>query len=72
MENKFLVELNGFLEYTKLLNLTGFLEWLDCKVSNVVSNLMQWFEVFYSQNDKGYWFMEVTKLCNCATFVRWG
>jgi hypothetical protein len=40
MESKFLVEVNGFLEYTKLLNLLGFLEWLDCKVSNVVSTLM--------------------------------
>jgi hypothetical protein len=71
MESKFLVELKGFLEYTKLLNLLGFLEWLDCKVSNVASNLMQWFEVFYSQKDKAYWFVE-TKLYSCATFVRWG
>jgi hypothetical protein len=72
MESKFLVELNGFLEYTKLLNLTWFLEWFDCKVSNVVFNLMQWFEVFYSKKDKAHWFVEVTKLCNCATFVWWG
>jgi hypothetical protein len=40
MEIFFLVKLNSSLKYTKLLNLMGFLEWLHCKVLNVMSNLM--------------------------------
>lgn len=45
MINCFLVEVNIFLEYIKLLNLVGFLELFNCKVLDATSNLMQWFEI---------------------------
>jgi hypothetical protein len=54
--------INNFSEYTKLLNSIRFLEWFDCKVSNATFNLMQWFEIFYSQKDKAHWTMEVMEL----------
>lgn len=47
MGNYFFVELNNSPKYVQLLNSIGFLEWLNYKVSNVASNLTQWFEVFY-------------------------
>jgi hypothetical protein len=43
-----------FLGVHKLLNLTRFLESLDCKVSYFSSNFMQWFAIFYPQKDKAH------------------
>jgi len=71
MESKFLVELKGFLEYTKLLNLLGF--W-----NGLITRFQMWCPIWcnglksFIHKDKAHWFMEVTKLCNCATFFRWG
>ncbi len=60
--NKILVELNGLLEYTKLLNSTLFLEGLECKVLDATSNFMQWFEYFNHKKDKLHWIVEMTEL----------
>jgi hypothetical protein len=56
------VELNGLLEYTKLLNSTLFLEGLECKVLDATSNFMQWFEYFNHKKDKLHWIVEMTEL----------
>jgi hypothetical protein len=42
MESKFLVEIKNSLKY-ELQNFPRFLEWLECKVLDATSNLMQWF-----------------------------
>ncbi len=62
MEHKFLVELNDSLQYTKLWDFEKFLEWFECKISNVTTNLLQWFNVLYPQKDKVHWTMEVASL----------
>jgi hypothetical protein len=41
------MELNNSPKYIELQNSQGFLEWFECKVKNVTSNLAQWFEVLY-------------------------
>jgi hypothetical protein len=62
MEHKFLVELNDLLHYTKLQNFKRFLEWFECKISDVATNLLQWFDVFYPQRDKVHWTTKVVNL----------
>jgi hypothetical protein len=42
-----------------------FLEWLDYKVSYVVFNWIQWFEMFYLQKGfKVHWILEMMELSN--------
>jgi hypothetical protein len=62
MEHKFLVELDGSLQYTKLRIFEGFPEWFEFKISNSTTNLLQWFDVLYPQKDKVHWTMEVVRL----------
>jgi len=52
MEHKFLIELDGSLQYIKLWNSKGFLEWFECKILDVATNLLQWFDVLHPQKDK--------------------
>jgi hypothetical protein len=52
MELKFLMELNNSPKYIKLQNSPRFLKWLECKVKDTTSNLMQWFDIFYPTKDK--------------------
>jgi hypothetical protein len=40
-ENKFLVELDDSPQYIKLQNFEGFLEWFECKILDVATNLLQ-------------------------------
>ncbi len=40
MEHKFLVKLDGSLQYIKLWNSEGFLEWFECKILDVATNLL--------------------------------
>jgi hypothetical protein len=47
------MELNNSPKYIELQNSQGFLEWLECKVKNVTSNLAQWSEVFYLAKGQG-------------------
>jgi len=47
IESKNLMELNNSPKYIKLHNFPKFLEWLKCKVKDVMSNLMQWFDFFF-------------------------
>lgn len=47
------MELNNSPKYIELQNSQGFLEWLECKVKNITSNLAQWFEVFYFAKGQG-------------------
>jgi len=47
MEHKFLAKLDGSLQYTKLQISKGFLKWLECKILDLATNLLQWFVVFY-------------------------
>jgi hypothetical protein len=47
------VKLNGFLQYIKFQNFEGFLEWFECKFSNVVTKLLQWCDVVYLQKGQG-------------------
>jgi hypothetical protein len=42
MEHKFLIKLDGFLQYTELQISEGFMEWFECKISDVATNLLQW------------------------------
>jgi len=46
IESKFLMKLNNSPKYIKLHNFPKFLKWLKCKVKDVMSNLMQWFDFF--------------------------
>jgi hypothetical protein len=50
------------LQNIKLRIFKGFLEWFECKISNLVRNLLQSFDVFYPQKDKLFWTMEVASL----------
>ncbi len=43
-------------------NFKRFSKWFKCEVLYVILNLLQWFEVFYAQNDKVHWTMEVVDL----------
>jgi hypothetical protein len=43
------MKLNKCSKYIKLQNLPKCLEWLECKVKDATSNLMQWFDVFIQQ-----------------------
>jgi hypothetical protein len=47
MEHMFLVELNRFLQYTELWIFEGFPKWFECKISDLATNLLQWFNVLY-------------------------
>jgi hypothetical protein len=40
-ENKFLVELDDSPQYIELQNFEGCLEWFECKISDVATNLLQ-------------------------------
>jgi hypothetical protein len=62
IENKFLVELNSSSQYNEVRNSKGFSEWFKCKISYVITNLLQWCEVLYPQKDKVYWTMKVADL----------
>jgi hypothetical protein len=44
------------------------LEWLECKVRDATSNLMQWFDVFYPTKDGANWTMEVVELWDNVTW----
>ncbi len=57
-----MAKLDDSPQYTKLYNSKGFLEWFECKNSNATTNLLQWFDVFYPQNDRAHWTMEVANL----------
>jgi hypothetical protein len=46
------MELNNSPKYVKLQNSPRFLEWLECKVRDMTSNLMQWFDILYPTKDK--------------------
>ncbi len=52
MEHKLLAKLDGYLQYTKLQIFEGFSKWLECKILDLATNLLQWFDVFYPQKDK--------------------
>ncbi len=52
-EEKKIMELNNSPKYIELQNSQEFLEWLECKVKNVTSNLPKWFEVFYLAKGQG-------------------
>ncbi len=64
MENIFLVELNDSPQYIELQNSKGFLEWFECKISDVATNLLHWCEFFYPQKDKAEWTTKVVDLWN--------
>jgi hypothetical protein len=49
MEHKFLLELDDPLQYIELWNSEGFLEWFECRILDVTTNLLQWFNVLYPQ-----------------------
>jgi hypothetical protein len=40
----------------------GFLEWFESKILNLTTNLLQWFDVLYTQKDKMFWTMKVASL----------
>ncbi len=42
VESKFLVELNESSQYNELQNSKGFSKWFECKISYVITNLLQW------------------------------
>ncbi len=62
MKSKFFKKLNNCSKYIELQNFPKFLEWLECKIRNATSNLMQWFDVFYPTKDRANWTVEVVKL----------
>ncbi len=62
MEHKFLAELNGSLQYTKLRIFEGFPKWFECKILNLITNLLQWFDVIYPQKEKVHWTKKVVNL----------
>jgi len=62
MEHKFLVELNGSLQYTKLWISKGFLEWFECKFLDLATNVLQWFDVICPQKKKVFWTTKVAGL----------
>jgi hypothetical protein len=39
-------------EYIKLQNFPTFFKWLECKVKDTMSNLMEWFNNFNKRQDK--------------------
>ncbi len=41
-KHKFLADLNGSLQYTKLWNSKGILEWFEWKILDEATNLLQW------------------------------
>jgi len=55
MEDKFLVEFDGSLQYTGPWIFKGFVKWFQCKISDLATNLLQWFNVLYPQKDKVHW-----------------
>jgi len=66
MESKFLIELNGSLEYVKLQNssrifLQGF--WNGLNVKGRIHH-----QKIYPLKDKVNWIMEMVKLCDKATW----
>jgi hypothetical protein len=68
MEHNVLVEQNGFLQYTKIQNSKGFLKWFECKILDVATNLLQWFDVLYAQKNKVHW---TTKVANLWEIFSW-
>jgi hypothetical protein len=39
-----------------------FPEWFECKILNLATNLLQWFNVPYPQKDKVHWTTKVVSL----------
>jgi len=67
MEHKFFVELDGSSQYTKLKIFEGFSEWFECKIYDLATNLLQWFDVVYLQKDKAW----TTKVANLWEKISW-
>jgi hypothetical protein len=68
MKSKFFKKLNNCSKYIEFQNFPKFLEWLECKVMDATSNLMQWFDVFYPTKDRANWTMEVVELWDNVTW----
>jgi hypothetical protein len=47
-----MAKLDKFLQYSEPRIFEVFLEWFECKILDLATNLLQWFDVVYSQKDK--------------------
>ncbi len=56
------------IKYIELQNFPTFFEWFECKVKETISNLMEWFNDFYSAKDKTNWIVEVVELWDKVTW----
>jgi len=52
MESKIVMEQKNSREYIKLQKISTFFKWLECKVKDTMSNLMEWFNNFNQRQDK--------------------
>jgi hypothetical protein len=68
MESKFVMEQKSSLKYIELQNFPTFFKWLECKVKDTMSNLMEWFNDFYLAKDKTNWIVEVVELWDKVTW----
>jgi len=54
-----MAKLDKFSQYSEPRIFKVFLEWFECKILDLATNLLQWFDVVYSQKDKVHSTIEV-------------